>query len=171
LAGLDVNRVAAGSRFTSCTNRLTRHLTVRLATTGNGKHAKALATSEVRRILEQACARQDILACARRDLGAIIGALGAHGLKQGQITDMTGIHQGRPSEYMIGKRSAQASTTFENFADGLGPRHGTRTRPGPLRRAGLASTICGNRCPTRATYWQVTAVVLATGLEAPQVTA
>jgi transcriptional regulator with XRE-family HTH domain len=102
----------------------------------------ALATSEVRRIVEQACARQDVLdACARRDLGTLVGALGAHGLTQGQIADLTGILQGRLSEYMTGKRSAKASATFEKFADGLGlppaARQALGLDPGPAAGTGI----------------------------------
>jgi hypothetical protein len=51
----------------------------------------ALAVSEVRRIVEQACARQDVLdTCARRDLGTVVAILGSHGLTQGQIGSLTG---------------------------------------------------------------------------------
>lgn len=81
----------------------------------------ALDISEVRGIAARACARQDVLdACARRDLGTVITVLNAHGLTQGQIADLTGIMQGRLSEYVRRKRIPKASSTFEAFADGLG---------------------------------------------------
>jgi hypothetical protein len=80
-----------------------------------------LAISEVRGIVERVCARHDVLdACARRDLGTMIAVLGAHGLTQGQIASLTGIPQGRLSEYVCRKREPKGSRTFEKFADGLG---------------------------------------------------
>jgi hypothetical protein len=79
-----------------------------------------LNTSEVRGIVERVFARQDVLdACARRDLGAIIAVLGTHGVTQGQISELTGIGQGRLSEWVRHKRAPAASATFEAFADGL----------------------------------------------------
>lgn len=80
----------------------------------------ALDISEVRGIVARACARQDVVdACARRDLGTVIAVLNAHGLTQGQIADLTGIMQGRLSEYARRKRVPKASSTFEAFANGL----------------------------------------------------
>jgi hypothetical protein len=80
-----------------------------------------MATSEVHRIVARVCARQDVLdACANRDLGAVITVLNAHGLTQGLIAELTGIRQGRLSEYVRRKRVPMASTTFQAFADGLG---------------------------------------------------
>jgi hypothetical protein len=65
---------------------------------GNGERAVTLAIADVRGIVERACARQDVLdACASRDLGTVITVLGAHGVTQGQIADLTGITQGRLS--------------------------------------------------------------------------
>ena len=46
--------------------------------------------------------------------------LGAHGLTQGRISELTGISQGRLSEWARRKRAPRASSTFEAFADGLG---------------------------------------------------
>ena len=90
------------------------------ATKGTGSYAMALPITEVRGIVERVCARHDVLdACANRDLGTIITVLGAHGVTQGQIADLTGIGQGRLSEYMRHMRTPKASTTFEAFADGL----------------------------------------------------
>jgi transcriptional regulator with XRE-family HTH domain len=81
----------------------------------------ALAISEVRRIVERACARQDVLdACARRDLGTVITVLMSLGVPQGQIAELTGKSQGRLSEWKTGKREPRATSTFESFADGLG---------------------------------------------------
>jgi transcriptional regulator with XRE-family HTH domain len=119
----------------------------------------ALATFEVRGIVERACARQDVLdACARRDLGAVIIVLGAHGLPQQQIAAVTGISQGRLSEWVTGKRQPKAATTFESFANGLG-------MPQSARQAlGLASEP-----PTDASMSVVRAPAadLDTGLQYP----
>jgi hypothetical protein len=79
-----------------------------------------LAVSEVRGIVKRVFARDDVLeACARRDLGVIVAILGVHGVTQGQIAELTGIRQGRLSEWMQHKRAPRASSTFEAFADGL----------------------------------------------------
>jgi transcriptional regulator with XRE-family HTH domain len=91
----------------------------------------ALAISEVRGIVERACARQDVLgACARRDLGTVITVLNADGLTQGQIAELTGISQGRLSEWATRKRIPRATSTFESFADGLGIPPAARQAPG-----------------------------------------
>jgi transcriptional regulator with XRE-family HTH domain len=80
-----------------------------------------MATPEVHRVVERVCARQDVLyACAQHDLGAVITALNAHGVTQGQIAELTGIRQGRLSEYARRKRTPMASAIFEAFASGLG---------------------------------------------------
>jgi hypothetical protein len=93
----------------------------------------AVSPADVRAIVERACARPDVLdACARRDLGAVIAALGSSGLTQGRISALTGIQQGRVSEYATGKRKPTASSTFEAFADGLG------LTPAARRALGLA---------------------------------
>jgi hypothetical protein len=94
----------------------------------------AVSSADVRTIVERACARPDVLdACARHDLGAVIVALKSSGLTQGRISGLTGIPQGRLSEYATGKRKPSASSTFEAFADGLG-------FPAAARRAlGLAA--------------------------------
>jgi transcriptional regulator with XRE-family HTH domain len=71
-------------------------------------------------------------ACAVRDIGAIVRVLNKYGISQGKISALTGIAQGRLSEYKNGKRIATAHTTFESMADGL-------NMPAQLRRAlGLA---------------------------------
>jgi hypothetical protein len=94
----------------------------------------AVSPADVRVIVERVCARPDVLdACARRDLGAVISALGSAGVTQGQISALTGVPQGRLSEWMTGKRKPKAVTTFQGFAEGLG-------FPVAARRAlGLAS--------------------------------
>ena len=81
----------------------------------------ALGIFEVREIVERVFAQQDVLdACARRDLGRVIMILGAQGLTQGRISELTGISQGRLSEWARRKRKPRASSVFEAFADGLG---------------------------------------------------
>jgi hypothetical protein len=81
----------------------------------------ALTSADVRATVERVCARPDVLdACARRDLGAVIAALGSAGVTQGQISALTGVPQGRLSEWMTGKRKPSAVNTFQGFADGLG---------------------------------------------------
>jgi transcriptional regulator with XRE-family HTH domain len=47
----------------------------------------------------------------------VITLLCAHGITQGQIAALTGIPQGRLSEYKTGKRIPIATSTFEAFAD------------------------------------------------------
>src|SRR5690348_9904582 len=113
------------------------------AAQGNGEHAVALAISEVRGIVERACARPDVLdACARRDLGTVITVLKSLGVAQGQIAELTGISQGRLSEWATGKRKPRATSTFESFADGLGLPPGARQAlglaPGAPAASGLA---------------------------------
>jgi len=73
----------------------------------------------VREIAKRVFARQDALAaCKERDLGAIVAILGGHGISQGQIAALTGIPQGRLSEYKTRKR-VPTLNTLEAFADGL----------------------------------------------------
>jgi hypothetical protein len=80
-----------------------------------------MATPGMHKIVERVCARQDVLdACAKRDLGAVITVLNGHGVTQGLIAELTGIRQGRLSEYARRKRAPMASATFEAFASGLG---------------------------------------------------
>ena len=93
----------------------------------------------IREVVERVCTRQDVLdACKRRDLGAVITVLCAHGITQGQIAGLTGITQGRLSEYKTHKRIPTATSVFEAFADGLG-------LPAPARRAlGLDPEAAGS---------------------------
>jgi transcriptional regulator with XRE-family HTH domain len=93
----------------------------------------------IREVVERVCTRQDVLeACKRRDLGFMVRVLRAHGITQSQIAAVTGLPQGRLSEYKTGKRVATATSTFEAFADGLG-------LPAVARRAlGLAPEVAGS---------------------------
>ncbi|HEU0169569.1 MAG TPA: helix-turn-helix transcriptional regulator, partial [Chloroflexota bacterium] len=80
-----------------------------------------LPISEVRRIVERVCARQDVLdACAERDLGYVIAAFEEGGLTQGQMASLTGLHQNRLSDYKTGKHKPKEYSVFAAFADGLG---------------------------------------------------
>jgi transcriptional regulator with XRE-family HTH domain len=105
----------------------------------------AVDTPVIRTVVERVCTRKDVLdACGRRDLGAVITALCAHGITQGQIAGLTGIPQGRLSEYKTHKRMPTATSTFEAFADGLG-------MPAAARRAlGLAPETAGSGPPDQA---------------------
>ncbi|HET9898929.1 MAG TPA: hypothetical protein VFQ44_28730 [Streptosporangiaceae bacterium] len=79
-----------------------------------------LEIAAVRAIVERACARPDVLdACRRRDLGTVIEILGSHGLTQGTMSSLTGITQGRLSQYKNHKITPKAKTIFEDFAGGL----------------------------------------------------
>ncbi len=134
-----VNRRWGLGRITLCTGNVLRTTSSVGGGRTNGKRDVALAMSEVRGIVERVCARQDVLdACAKRDLGAVITVLNAHGLTQGQIAELTGILQGRLSEYARRKRTPKASTTFEAFADGLG------MPPAARRALGLAAEPSGS---------------------------
>ena len=103
----------------------------------------SVSSADVRAIVERVCARPEVLdACARRDLGAVISALGSAGVTQGQISALTGVPQGRLSEWMTGKRAPKAASTFQKFADGVG-------LPTAARRAlGLASAEAAPDVPS-----------------------
>jgi transcriptional regulator with XRE-family HTH domain len=102
----------------------------------------SLGVSEVRGVVERVFARQDVLdACARRDLGAIVVILGTHGVTQGQIAELTGIGQGRLSEWATRKRKPSASSSFDAFADGLA------IPPGARQALGLAPVPQGGPGP------------------------
>jgi len=76
--------------------------------------------ADVRGIVERVCARPEVLdACTRRDLGTVISALMTGGLAQGRIAELTGISQGRLSEWVTGKREPKGVTTFQKFANGV----------------------------------------------------
>jgi hypothetical protein len=103
----------------------------------------------------------------------VIAVLGAHGITQGQIADMTGFSQGRLSEWKSHKREPRASSTFESFADGLGLTANARQAlglvgapsgagAGLVRVAGMTGLDAGLAYPdtavqaagTLATLWQ-----------------
>jgi hypothetical protein len=96
----------------------------------------------LREIVERVCTRNDVLnACKRRDIGTLITALCAQGITQGQLSVLTGIPQGRLSEYKTHKRTPTATSTFEAFADGLG------MPPAARRALGLDSNAAGSGLP------------------------
>jgi transcriptional regulator with XRE-family HTH domain len=100
----------------------------------------ALGVSDVREVVERVCARPDVLdACRRRDLGIVIEVLGSHGVAQGQIAGLTGISQGRLSQYMNHKIRPKHSSIFEKFADGLGMPPVTRQALGLTPESATAS--------------------------------
>ena len=106
-----------------------------------------LNVSDVRAIVTKVCARPDVLdACRRGDLGTVIGVLGKHKVTQGAISSLTGISQGRLSEYKTGTRKPQASTTYRDFADGLGMPSAARTALG-LDPEQPASPLAGRKAP------------------------
>ncbi len=79
-----------------------------------------LDAANVRKIVERACERPDVLdACRKRDLGTVIAILGSHGLTQGAMASLTGLGQGRLSQYKNHLITPMAQTIFEDFADGL----------------------------------------------------
>src|ERR1035441_5932261 len=81
----------------------------------------AVRPADVRAIVERVCARPEVLdACARGDLGTVIDAFRTGGLTQGRISGLTGIPQGRLSEWNTGKREPRGISTFRKFADGVG---------------------------------------------------
>src|SRR3984885_2158665 len=81
----------------------------------------AVSSADVRVVVDRICARPDVLdACTRRDLGAVISALGSAGITQGQVSALTGVPQGRLSEWKTGKREPKGVSTFQKFADGVG---------------------------------------------------
>jgi hypothetical protein len=71
----------------------------------------------IREVVERVFARQDVLnACRRRDISMPITVLCANGVTQAQIATITGIPQGRISEYKTRKHAPTATSTFEAFA-------------------------------------------------------
>ena len=80
----------------------------------------AVDEAVVRERLSKVFARQDFFeACKRRDAGAIVRILGAHGITQGQIGMMTGLAQSTLSNYKRGIHQAEFASVFEKIADGL----------------------------------------------------
>ena len=81
----------------------------------------AVGVADVRLIVGRVCSRPDVLnACRDRDLGKIVAVLGENGLTQDLIAGLTGLPQGRLSEYKTGKRKPRGAKTFKDFGDGLG---------------------------------------------------
>src|SRR3984957_6883474 len=112
---------------------------MRRAAKGDGKHAMAVDIPAIREVVERVCTRNDVLdACRRRDIGTLIEVLCAQGITQGQLSVLTGIPQGRLSEYKTHKRAPTATSTFEAFADGLG------MPPAARRALGLAPEVAGS---------------------------
>lgn len=81
-----------------------------------------LDRQHVREIVKRVFTRHDVLeACKRRDrrdIGLIFTVLRSHGLSQGVIAGLTGIPQGRLSEYKTGKRLPTLDT-LQSLANGL----------------------------------------------------
>jgi len=87
------------------------------------------------------CAHNDVLdACRHRDLGTVIAVLNAHGLTQGKLAELTGIPQGRLSEYKTGKHTPRAASIFQHFADGVGMPLTAREALGLAPESPTAST-------------------------------
>ncbi len=107
----------------------------------------AVRPAEVRGIVERVCARPEVLdACARRDLGTVISALKTGGLTQGRIAELTGIPQGRLSEWKTGKREPKGVITFQKFANGVGlPSAARRARRDSTARLAEAPAIASAR--------------------------
>jgi hypothetical protein len=108
----------------------------------------AVGVSDVREVVERVCARPDVLdACRHRDLGIVIEVLGAHGVTQGQMAGLTGISQGRLSEYKQHKITPKAASIFQTFADGLGmppaARQALGLDPDRPARAGVVTPLAG----------------------------
>src|SRR5690242_12009453 len=98
-----------------------------------------------REVVERVFARPDVLkACRRRDLSMPLTVLCANGVTQAQIAALTGIPQGRISEYKTRKRRPTATATFEAFADGLG------LPPAARLALGLASESTSSDSPESA---------------------
>jgi hypothetical protein len=113
----------------------------------------AVSSANVRAIVERVCARPEVLdACARRDLGAVIAALKSGGITQGRISALTGIPQGRLSEYATGKRKPRASSTFEAFADGVGLPTAARRALGLAQAAASAITAGASKDGIKLSY-------------------
>jgi hypothetical protein len=103
----------------------------------------AVDTPVIREVVDRVLTRKDVLdACKRHDLGAVITALGVQGITQGQLSVLTGIPQGRLSEYKNHKRTPTATSTFEAFADGLG------MPPAARRALGLDPDAPGSDLPS-----------------------
>ena len=108
-----------------------------------------VSPADARAIVERVCTRPDVLgALARRDLGMVITALGGSGITQGRISELTGVPQGRLSEWKTGKRQPKGASTFEKFASGLGAATGRAARA-RTRRNGSSTGTGGVLHPDR----------------------
>ena len=108
----------------------------------------------IREAVGRAFTRKEVLdACERRDLGAVITALCARGVTQGQLSVLTGIPQGRLSEYKTHRRTPTASSTFQAFADGLG------MPPAARRALGLDPATAGSGRADDVPRWSAGIVV------------
>jgi transcriptional regulator with XRE-family HTH domain len=113
----------------------------------------AVSPADARAMVDRVCARPDVLdACARRDLGAVISALGNAGLTQGRIAELTGFPQGRLSEWATGKRQPKAATTFQKFADGLGLPPSARRALGLAGEPASAPALAADPAPIALPY-------------------
>ncbi|MEU4724778.1 helix-turn-helix transcriptional regulator [Nonomuraea dietziae] len=114
----------------------------------------ALDQRDLRETLEGVFARQDMYeACQRRDVGMMVRILSKYGITQGQIAGLTGIAQGRLSEYKRGRRQAEDLATFEKVADGLSMPARLRqamglTAPGGMQGTANHTTGNGLQLPT-----------------------
>ncbi len=112
----------------------------------------AVGTAEARAIVERVCARPEVLdACARRDLGTVISALKTGGLTQGRIAELTGISQGRLSEWVTGKREPKGVATFQKFANGVSMPPAARRALG-LDAGAPAATVTASSVSADVTY-------------------
>src|ERR1019366_411471 len=108
--------------------------------------------SDVREIVRRVCARNDVLdACRHRDLGTVIEVLGAHGVTQGQLATLTGISQGRLSQYKPGSVTPRASSSFQSFADGVGMPSAAREALGLAPDRSPAASM-GGQLPDTPTH-------------------
>ena len=114
-----------------------------------------LPISEVRRIVDRVCARQDVLdACAERDLGYVIAVFEKNGLTQGQMASLTGLHQNRLSDYKTGKHRPKEYSVFAAFADGLSLPPAARQALG-LDASPAPATTIGVPQPRPASFAEV----------------
>jgi hypothetical protein len=108
---------------------LTDHLSKEAAAALGREASMAVDEAIVRERLSKVFARQDFFqACTRRDVGAIVRLLRAHGITQGQVASLTGLAQSTLSKYKAGGHQADFASTFEKTADDL-------AMPQPLRQA------------------------------------
>jgi len=111
-----------------------------------------VSSADVRGIVERVCARPEVLdACARRDLGTVISALKTGGLTQGRIAELTGISQGRLSEWVTGKREPKGVTTFQKFANGVDLPPAARRALG-LDAGSRANAVTASRADADLSY-------------------